>query len=32
VCVSFLAKSPTLFGYAILAPLDHRTDVVGDFT
>ena len=32
VSVSFLAKSPTLFGYALLAPLEHRTDVVGDFS
>jgi diadenosine tetraphosphate (Ap4A) HIT family hydrolase len=32
VCVSFLAKWPTLVGYALLAPLEHRTQVVGDFT
>jgi diadenosine tetraphosphate (Ap4A) HIT family hydrolase len=32
VCVSFLAKWPTLRGYALLAPLEHRTGVVGSFT
>jgi diadenosine tetraphosphate (Ap4A) HIT family hydrolase len=32
VCVSFLAKWPTLIGYALLAPLEHRTGVLDDFT
>ncbi len=32
VSVSFLAKAPTLIGYALLAPLEHRTGVIGDFT
>jgi len=32
ISVSFLAKSPTLFGCALLAPLEHRTGVVDDFT
>jgi diadenosine tetraphosphate (Ap4A) HIT family hydrolase len=32
VAVSFLAKSPTLVGYALLAPVEHRTDVVEGFT
>jgi diadenosine tetraphosphate (Ap4A) HIT family hydrolase len=32
VCVAFLAKFPTLLGYTLLAPLEHRTDVVGSFT
>ena len=32
LCVGFLAKWPTLVGYALLAPLEHRTDVVGDFS
>src|SRR5262249_1861420 len=32
LCVSFLAKWPTLVGYSVLAPLEHRTDVVADFT
>ncbi|MDP9334074.1 MAG: HIT family protein [Actinomycetota bacterium] len=32
VSICFLAKSPTLLGYALLAPPAHRTDVVGDFT
>jgi ATP adenylyltransferase len=32
VCVSFLDKWPTLLGYALLAPLEHRTNVVADFT
>jgi diadenosine tetraphosphate (Ap4A) HIT family hydrolase len=32
VCVAFLGKWPTLLGYTIVAPLEHRTDVVGAFT
>jgi diadenosine tetraphosphate (Ap4A) HIT family hydrolase len=32
VCVAFLAKWPTLVGYTLLAPLEHRTQVVSDFT
>jgi diadenosine tetraphosphate (Ap4A) HIT family hydrolase len=32
VCIAFLAKFPTLFGYTLVAPLEHRTDVVGSFT
>ena len=32
VCVAFLAKFPTLLGYTLVAPLEHRTDVVGSFT
>jgi diadenosine tetraphosphate (Ap4A) HIT family hydrolase len=32
VCIAFLAKSPTLLGYSLLAPLEHRTGVVADFT
>lgn len=32
ISVSFLAKAPTLFGCALLAPLEHRTGVVEDFT
>jgi diadenosine tetraphosphate (Ap4A) HIT family hydrolase len=32
VCVAFLAKWPTLLGYTLVAPLAHRTDVVGAFT
>jgi diadenosine tetraphosphate (Ap4A) HIT family hydrolase len=32
VCIGFLARWPTLAGYALLAPLEHRTDVVGDFS
>ena len=32
VAVCFLAKWPTLLGYALLAPLEHRIDVVGAFT
>jgi diadenosine tetraphosphate (Ap4A) HIT family hydrolase len=32
LCVSFLAKWPTLVGYALLAPLEHRTQVVSDLT
>ena len=31
-CVAFLAKFPTLVGYTLVAPLDHRTDVVTGFT
>ena len=32
VCIAFLAKFPTLVGYTLVAPLEHRTDVVGAFT
>ena len=32
VCIAFLAKWPTLLGYTLLAPLDHRTDVIDAFT
>ena len=32
VCIAFLAKWPTLIGYTLVAPLEHRTDVVGAFT
>ena len=28
----FFAKDPTLFGCSLLAPLEHRTGVVADFT
>jgi diadenosine tetraphosphate (Ap4A) HIT family hydrolase len=31
-CIAFLAKFPTLLGYTLVAPLEHRTDVVGSFT
>jgi diadenosine tetraphosphate (Ap4A) HIT family hydrolase len=31
VCIAFLAKFPTLAGYTLVAPIEHRTDVVGDF-
>ena len=30
--VAFLARWPTQRGYALLAPLEHREDVVADFT
>jgi diadenosine tetraphosphate (Ap4A) HIT family hydrolase len=32
VCVAFLAKYATLVGYTLVAPLEHRTNVVDDFT
>ena len=32
VCVAFLGKWPTLLGYTLLAPLEHRTDVIDAFT
>jgi diadenosine tetraphosphate (Ap4A) HIT family hydrolase len=32
MCVAFLAKWPTLLGYTLVAPLEHRTDVIGAFT
>jgi diadenosine tetraphosphate (Ap4A) HIT family hydrolase len=32
ICVAFLDKYPTLFGYTLVAPLEHRTDVVASFT
>ena len=31
LCIAFLDKFPTLLGYSLLAPLEHRTDVVGSF-
>jgi diadenosine tetraphosphate (Ap4A) HIT family hydrolase len=32
VCVAFLAKWPTLLGFTLVAPLEHRTDVVDAFS
>jgi diadenosine tetraphosphate (Ap4A) HIT family hydrolase len=32
ICVAFLAKWPTLLGITLLAPIEHRTGVVDDFT
>ena len=32
VCIAFLAKWPTLLGCTLVAPLDHRTDVIDAFT
>ena len=32
VCVAFLAKWPTLLGCTLLAPIDHRTDVIDAFS
>lgn len=32
VCIAFLAKFATLVGYTLVAPLEHRTGVVDDFT
>ena len=32
VCVAFLAKWPTLLGCTLIAPLEHRTAVIDDFT
>jgi diadenosine tetraphosphate (Ap4A) HIT family hydrolase len=32
VCVAFLAKWPTLLGCTLVAPVEHRTDVVDAFT
>jgi diadenosine tetraphosphate (Ap4A) HIT family hydrolase len=32
LCIAFLAKWPTLVGYTLVAPLEHRTDAVGSFT
>jgi diadenosine tetraphosphate (Ap4A) HIT family hydrolase len=32
LCIAFLAQAPTLLGYSLLAPLEHRTHVVADFT
>jgi ATP adenylyltransferase len=31
LCIEFLDKYPTLLGYSLLAPLEHRTDVIGSF-
>ena len=30
-CVAFLNRFPTLYGYCLLAPLEHREGVVADF-
>jgi diadenosine tetraphosphate (Ap4A) HIT family hydrolase len=32
IAIAFLAKYPTLRGYCLVAPLEHRREVVGDFT
>jgi diadenosine tetraphosphate (Ap4A) HIT family hydrolase len=32
VAIAFLAKWPTLVGYTLVAPLEHRTAVISDFT
>jgi diadenosine tetraphosphate (Ap4A) HIT family hydrolase len=32
LCIAFLVKWPTLVGYTLVAPLEHRTDAVGSFT
>jgi diadenosine tetraphosphate (Ap4A) HIT family hydrolase len=32
VCVAFLNRFPTLVGYTLVAPLEHRAAVVGDFS
>ena len=32
IVISFLARAPTLFGYCLVAPVEHRTNVLGDFT
>ncbi len=31
LCIAFLDMFPTLVGYTLLAPLEHRTDAVGSF-
>lgn len=30
--IAFLNRFPTLLGYCLVAPLEHREDVIGDFT
>ncbi len=32
ICIAFLAKWPTLLGYTLVAPIEHRTDVINSFT
>jgi diadenosine tetraphosphate (Ap4A) HIT family hydrolase len=32
LCVAFLPKYPTLRGRVLLAPIEHRTQVVGDYS
>jgi diadenosine tetraphosphate (Ap4A) HIT family hydrolase len=32
VAVAFLNKYPTLYGYTLVAPREHREQVTGDFT
>lgn len=29
--IAFLNRFPTLYGYCLVAPIEHRVDVVGDF-
>ena len=31
-CIVFLNKYPTLYGYALVAPVAHKEQVIGDFT
>ena len=32
VAIAFLNKYPTLYGYALVAPIEHREEVTGDFS
>ena len=32
VAIAFLNKYPTLYGYTLVAPIEHREQVTGDFT
>ena len=32
LCIAFLAKYPTMRGRSLVAPIEHRTHVVGDFS
>ena len=32
VCIAFLSRFPTLYGTALLAPVEHRINVMTDFT
>jgi ATP adenylyltransferase len=32
VAIAFLNKYPTLYGYSLVAPIEHREEVTGDFS
>jgi diadenosine tetraphosphate (Ap4A) HIT family hydrolase len=32
ICIAFLNKFPTLYGYVLVAPISHKEQVTGDFS